>query len=64
MLVKIITEIHQEKGMTILLVDQDVQTALDISKKAYVLDNGRVVMGKESSLLRKDPEIKKAYLGL
>jgi branched-chain amino acid transport system ATP-binding protein len=64
MLVKIITKIHREKGMTILLVDQDVQTALDISKKAYVLDNGRVVMGKESSLLRKDPEIKRAYLGL
>jgi branched-chain amino acid transport system ATP-binding protein len=64
MLVTIITKIHQEKGMTILLVDQDVQTALDISKNAYVLDNGRVVMGKESSLLRKDPEIKKAYLGL
>ena len=64
MLVEIITKIHQEKGMTILLVDQDVQTALDISKKAYVLDNGRVVMGKESRLLRKDPDIKKAYLGL
>ncbi len=64
MLVKIITKIHQEKEMTILLVDQDVQTALDISEKAYVLDNGRVAMGKESSLLRNDPEIKKAYLGL
>ena len=64
MLVKIITKVHQEKEMTILLVDQDVQTALDISKKTYVLDNGRVAMGKESSLLRNDPEIKKAYLGL
>jgi branched-chain amino acid transport system ATP-binding protein len=50
--------------MTILLVDQDVQTALDISEKAYILDNGRVAMGKESSLLRNDPAIKKAYLGL
>jgi branched-chain amino acid transport system ATP-binding protein len=64
MLVKIITRVHQEKEMTILLVDQDVQTALDISKKTYVLDNGRVAMGEESSLLRNDPEIKKAYLGL
>jgi len=64
MLVKIITKVHQEKEMTILLVDQDVQTALDISEKAYILDNGRVAMGKESSLLRNDPAIKKAYLGL
>ncbi len=64
LLVKIITQIHHEKGMTILLVDQDVQTALEISKRGYVLDNGRLVMGKESALLKNDPEIKKAYLGL
>jgi len=64
LLVKIITQIHHEKGMTMLLVDQDVQTALEISKRGYVLDNGRVVMGRESALLKNDPEIKKAYLGL
>jgi branched-chain amino acid transport system ATP-binding protein len=64
LLVRIITKIQQEKGLTILLVDQDVQTALDISRRAYVIENGRVVMEKESGLLKNDPEIKKAYLGL
>lgn len=64
LLVRILTNIHREKGLTILLVDQDVQTALDISKRAYVIENGRVVMEKDSTLLKNDPDIKKAYLGL
>ena len=64
LLVRILTKIHQEKNLTILLVDQDVQTALDISRRAYVIENGRVVIEKESGLLKNDPEIKKAYLGL
>jgi ABC-type branched-subunit amino acid transport system ATPase component len=63
-LVRILTKIHQEKNLTILLVDQDVQTALDISRRAYVIENGRVVIERESGLLKNDPEIKKAYLGM
>jgi branched-chain amino acid transport system ATP-binding protein len=63
-LIQILTKIHQEKRLTVLLVDQDVQTALQISKRGYVIDNGRIVSEKESELLRNDPEIKKAYLGL
>jgi branched-chain amino acid transport system ATP-binding protein len=63
-LIQILTKIHQEKGLTVLLVDQDVQTALQISKRGYVIDNGRIVLEKESELLKNDPEIKKAYLGL
>ncbi len=63
-LIQIITQIHREKGLTVLLVDQDVQTALEISKTAYVIDNGRVVLHKESALLKNDPNIKTTYLGL
>ena len=64
MLLQILTKIHKEKGLTILLVDQDVQAALDISKYGYVIDNGKVVMQMESALLKNNPDIKKAYLGL
>jgi branched-chain amino acid transport system ATP-binding protein len=64
LLIQTLTTIHQEKGLTVLLVDQDVQTALQISKRGYVIDNGRIVLEKESELLKNDPEIKKAYLGL
>jgi branched-chain amino acid transport system ATP-binding protein len=64
LLIQTLTKIHQEKRLTVLLVDQDVQTALQISKRGYVIDNGRIVLEKESELLKNDPEIKKAYLGL
>ena len=63
-LVQILTKIHQEKGLTVLLVDQDVLTALQISKRGYVIDNGRIAFEKESERLKNDPKIKKAYLGL
>lgn len=63
-LIQILTKIHQEKRLTVLLVDQDVLTALQISKRGYVIDNGRIAFEKESELLKNDPKIKKAYLGL
>ena len=50
--------------MTILLVEQNVRQALEISDRAYVLENGRVVLeGKSGQLLQND-HVKKAYLGL
>ncbi len=64
LLIQTLTKIHEQKKLTVFLVDQDVQTALQISKRGYVIDNGRVVMERESELLKNDPEIKKAYLGL
>ena len=52
------------KGMTVLLVEQNVAVSLKISNHAYVLENGSVVMrGKGSDLLR-DDRVRQAYLGL
>jgi branched-chain amino acid transport system ATP-binding protein len=54
----------RDQGMTILLVEQDVQQSLDIADRGYVLENGRVVLeGKSADLLDND-HVKKAYLGL
>ena len=59
---KAITEINQ-RGMTILLVEQNANLALKISNRAYVLTNGQVTLeGTAKDLLNND-EIKKAYLG-
>ncbi|MBW1973152.1 MAG: ABC transporter ATP-binding protein [Deltaproteobacteria bacterium] len=55
-------EINKE-GVALLLVDQNVQQALRISKHAYVLENGKIVKHGESSSLINDPLVKKAYLG-
>jgi len=51
-------------GTAVLLVEQDVVLALEIADRGYVLENGRIVMGGPASDLRRDPAIRKAYLGV
>ncbi len=57
-----IAEINQQ-GMTILLVEQNANFALEVSKRGYVLETGSVAMTDESAKLRTNPEVQKAYLG-
>jgi branched-chain amino acid transport system ATP-binding protein len=57
-----IAEINQQ-GTTILLVEQNANFALEVSKRGYVLETGRVVMSDSSDALRTNPEVQKAYLG-
>ncbi len=57
-----IAEINRS-GVTILLVEQNANYALDVSQRGYVLETGRVVLANESALLRNDPEVQRAYLG-
>ena len=58
-----IVEINRSHGITILLVEQNANLALEISSHAYVLETGRVVMQGESKKLRADPQLKATYLG-
>jgi branched-chain amino acid transport system ATP-binding protein len=51
-------------GTAVLLVEQDVVLALDIADRAYVLENGRIVMHGRGGDLRRDPAVRKAYLGV
>ena len=50
-------------GVTILLVEQNANYALDVSSRGYVLETGRVVLANDSDELRDDPEVQRAYLG-
>jgi branched-chain amino acid transport system ATP-binding protein len=50
-------------GVAILLVEQNANYALDVSKRGYVLETGTVVLANESAQLRNDPDVQKAYLG-
>jgi branched-chain amino acid transport system ATP-binding protein len=52
------------QGMSILLVEQDVTTALDICRSAYVMDMGRIVRTGQGAELLADPIIREAYLGV
>ncbi len=58
-----IVEINQKQGITILLVEQNANLALEVSSQAYVLETGRIVMQGESKKLRADPQLKATYLG-
>jgi branched-chain amino acid transport system ATP-binding protein len=57
-----IAEINKQ-GTTILLVEQNANFALDVSKRAYVLETGAVTLHDQSAALRENPEVQKAYLG-
>ena len=53
----------KEKGLTILLVEQNAQAALKIADRGYVLENGKIVLQGPASDLLEDAEVKRAYLG-
>ena len=54
----------REQGTTILLVEQNTQRALELADRAYVLENGRIVLEGESKQLLQEDHVKRAYLGL
>ena len=53
-----------ERGLTVLLVEQNIAVSLKISHRAYVLENGRVVMSGSGDELLRDDRVRQAYLGL
>jgi branched-chain amino acid transport system ATP-binding protein len=57
-----IVEINRQ-GTTILLVEQNANYALEVSKRAYVLETGTVALADDSAKLRDNPDVQKAYLG-
>jgi len=58
----IIREINQQ-GTTVLLVEQNVNMALQIAQRGYVLETGRVVLQGSAKELRENPEVRAVYLG-
>jgi len=52
------------RGVTVMLVEQNVRQALEIAHRGYVLETGRIVRSGQAPDLLDDPEIKRAYLGL
>ncbi len=52
------------KGISILLVEQNVNAALNISDRAYVIETGKIVLQGDAKDLLKNEEVKKCYLGM
>ncbi len=57
-------ELNRCEGLTVLLVEQDVELALQIAGYGYVIDTGRIVMSGEAQTLLSNEGIREAYLGL
>ncbi len=62
-LTEVLVEIRKQ-GVTVLLVEQDVQVALGAADRAYVIENGRVTLSGTARELIDDPAVQQAYLGV
>ncbi len=60
---RIIREINEIDGVTVVLVEQSANLALKSSSRGYVLETGNVVMEDDAQALLANPDIRKAYLG-
>jgi branched-chain amino acid transport system ATP-binding protein len=58
-----VVEINRQLGLTILLVEQNANLALEISHYGYVLETGKILLHDKAEALRENPEIRTAYLG-
>lgn len=58
-----IVALNRERGLTILLVEQNANLALEISHRGYVLETGRILLADEAAKLKVDPQVRSAYLG-
>ena len=61
---RIIERINQERGTTVLLVEQNARIALSYADFGYILELGRVAMADECTALRESPDVKEFYLGI
>jgi branched-chain amino acid transport system ATP-binding protein len=59
----LIRRINQE-GIALLLVEQNVVQSLEVAQRAYVLDNGAIVLQGSAAEVRDNPDLKRAYLGM
>jgi branched-chain amino acid transport system ATP-binding protein len=60
----VLVRLNQEKGMTILLVEQNAILALGMSHRAYVLETGRISLEGKGEDLLEDPRVQASYLGI
>jgi len=58
-----IVEINRELGITILLVEQNANLALEISHYGYVLETGRIILQDDAAKLRENEKVRESYLG-
>ena len=59
----IVRELNEREGLTVLVVEQNANLALDASRRAYVLESGRVALEGSADELKRDESVRRSYLG-
>jgi branched-chain amino acid transport system ATP-binding protein len=59
----IVESINREEGLSVLIVEQNANLALQVARRAYLLEVGRVVLEGESDELARNDSVRRSYLG-
>ncbi len=60
---RVILELKEKNGLTVLLVEQNANSALKIADRGYVMETGKIIIEEQASALLENQEVKRAYLG-
>jgi branched-chain amino acid transport system ATP-binding protein len=60
----VVRRLNREHGLTVLFVEQNVQLALSLADRGYILESGRVLLDGAAAALLASDEVKKVFLGL
>ena len=60
---RVLLQLREERGVTILLVEQNAKAALRLADRGYVLETGKVILEGPADELLENSEVKRAYLG-
>lgn len=63
-MLKTVKLINEEMGTTVLLVEQNVHLSLEIADYVYVMENGKIAIEGDPSVIMKNEDLKKSYLGI
>ncbi|WP_153392798.1 ABC transporter ATP-binding protein [Ornithinicoccus halotolerans] len=59
-----IKRLNEERGMTVLVVEQNARRALEVADHGYIMEQGRIVLEGPAAEMRENPDVKEFYLGL
>jgi branched-chain amino acid transport system ATP-binding protein len=60
---RIVAELNEQEGLTVLVVEQNAAIALEVAARAYVLEVGKVAVSGTSEELARDESVRRSYLG-
>jgi branched-chain amino acid transport system ATP-binding protein len=59
-----IKRLNAERGLTVLVIEQNARRALEVADHGYIMEQGRIVLDGPAAELRENPDVKEFYLGL